>query len=192
MAADDRVVYEDEAPVRKPSSGSSCLPWVFGFGVFSVICGVLCCGGLAYFGFNLMATELEVAIRDNAQVREHIGDLQSVSLNFMKSIADDDDDTWVYNLKGSKAQAEMIVNQTTGDSGDEVFHSAKLRLADGTMIDIQIQPEVDLLQNLKLELDHDMEKAEQEAEVKKAEGAEPAPAAVDTPAATPAEPAKPE
>ncbi len=193
MASDDRPVYED-TPVRKKSSGSSCLPWLFGFGIFSVICGVLCCGGLAYFGFNLMATEMEVAIRDNAQIREHLGDFQSVRLNFMKSIADDDNNTWVYNVTGSKGQGELTVVQTTGDDGDEVFHSAKLRLSDGRVIDIAIQPEVDMLEKFKSQLDQLDKTLEGEAapsETMPTEPAipEPAPTTTETP---PTEPTKPE
>lgn len=189
MASDDRVVYDDERPVRKSSSGSSCLPWLVGFGVFSVICGVLCCGGLAYFGFNLMATELEVAIRDNPTIHEHLGDVESVSLNFMKSIADDDDDTWVYNVKGSKAQGELTVVQTTDDDGDEVFHSAQLRLADGRTIEVPIEPELDMLQKIKAELDKAVDEAE--STMPDPMPVESAPTS-ETPPSSPPEPAKPE
>lgn len=193
MSMDDRRLDREDAPVRK-SSGTSCLLWTLLLGVGSVVVGgVLCCGGVAYFGLNLMATELEVEIRDNAQIREHLGDLQSVRLNFMKSIIDDDDDVWVYNLTGSKGQGELTVKQTTGDDGDEVFHKATLRLSDGQTVEIDMQP-------LIIET-HTLDSVE--AAVEKPEPAEPSPVQpnpvpanpatpTDATPVTPPEPSKPE
>lgn len=179
MSIDDRRFEQEDAPVRK-SSSTSCLLWVLGFGVVGVVCGVLCCGGAAYFGFNLMATELEVVLRDNAQIHQHLGDLQSVRHNFMKTIADNDDDTWVFDLTGSKSNGELTVIQTTGDEGDQVFHRATLRLPDGQTIEIDMQP-------LVIET-HTLDAVE--SAVEKPEPAEPSPVQpepVPTSPATPTE-----
>ncbi len=195
MATDDVREYHEEPPVRRTNS-SSCLVWIIGFGVVGVLCCVLCCGGVAYFGFNLMSTEVEVAIRDNPQIREHLGDLQSVELNFMKSVADDDDDTWVYNIKGSKGRGELTVKQSTGANGDEVFHNAQLRLSNGQVVDVQIQPEVDLLNELKSKLDAAMMKDESDPSetptTTTETPAEPTPAATESPTTVPPQPEKPE
>lgn len=187
MAADDVREYHDEPPVRRTNS-SSCLLWVVGFGLVGVICCVLCCGGFAYFGFNLMSTEVEVAIRDNPQVREHLGDLQSVSLNLMKSVADNGDQTWVYNVKGSKGTGELTVVEINGPSGKKSFHSAKLRLADGRTIDVEIQPETDTVDQIKAEMDAVNGKESSDGVAKPSPTAEPE--SVPTTTETPSEPAK--
>lgn len=196
MSADESRYDREEAPVRK-SSGTSCLLWTLLLGVGgAVVCGVVCCGGLAYFGFNIMATEVEVAIRDNAQIREHLGDLQSVRLNFMKSVADEDGDTWVYDLTGSKGKGELTVVQTTGAAGGESFHSAKLRLADGTTVDIAMQPDENLIDQLKLKIDAATPADKPVDPTALPTITEPIPtdpaAPAETSSSTPTEPAKPE
>lgn len=138
MAVDGASFRDREQ--REKSSGSNCLAWTLGCAVVSGIMMVfLCCGGIGYFGVNIMNTEVQAELRDNPQIREHLGELSSVQLNMFKSMTHDGDDIWVYDLTGSKGKGEITIHQTTNDSGDEEFHSATLRLSDGQTIEIQLK-----------------------------------------------------
>ncbi len=139
MSWDDRDSFGERQPSRKAGS-SACLPWALGCGGVGLIVMLVCCGGVGVFGVNLMSTEAELALRDNAQIREHLGELSSVRVNLLKSVSQEGDDVWVYDLTGAKGNGELTTLQTTDDNGDEVFHSAKLRLSDGKTVDIEMQP----------------------------------------------------
>lgn len=119
------------------SSGSSCLFWTLGCAVVGVVMMFVCCGGIGYFGINLMTSEVQAELRDHPQIREHLGELSSVRLNLFKSMAHDGEDIWVYDLTGAKGKGEITIHHVTDESGDEAFHSATLRLSDGQTIQIQ-------------------------------------------------------
>jgi hypothetical protein len=125
-------------PRSRQESGNGCLYWTLGCAGIGVVCLLLCCGVVGYFGVNMMSTEVEMALRDNPQIREHLGELRTVRVNMFKSMSHDGDDVWVYDLTGEKGTGELTTVQTTDFDGEETFHSAKLRLSDGRTIDIQM------------------------------------------------------
>jgi hypothetical protein len=138
MALDDDSYGER---TRAPKQGGSgCLYWTLGCGAVGMIGVLLCCGGIGILGVNMISTEVELALRDNAQIREHLGELTSVRANLMKTMTHAGDDLWVYDLVGTKGKGELTAHQTTNDAGDEVFHTATLRLSDGQTIEINMQP----------------------------------------------------
>ena len=105
------------------------------------VCLLLCCGGgvgLGIFFMEVIATEIEQKVRDHPQVREHVGEIQELSMDFTKSVAHENDDVYIYNVKGTAGEGELIVEQYTDDNGDEVITAAQLRLPDGTTIEIDM------------------------------------------------------
>lgn len=97
---------------------------------------LVCCGGFVYFGLNIMSAEVEAELRDNARLREHIGEIQKLTVDFTRSLANDDDDIFVYNVRGTKASGELTVHHITGDDGKEIVLAASLRLSDGRTIEL--------------------------------------------------------
>jgi hypothetical protein len=119
---------------RRGSGGSTLLWLVLGGGGLTLI--LLCCGGgmaVLLFTRSVMVAEVKDQLRDNPKLREHIGELEEVELDFAGSIAEDDDNTFRYNVRGSKASGELTVIEA---NEDETIVEAKLRLKDGTQVQI--------------------------------------------------------
>jgi hypothetical protein len=102
--------------------------------------GVLvCCGGgfaLMSFGFGVITVEVEDQLRDNEQVRQHLGEIQEFEMDWTRSFADEDDDTFTYRIKGDKGSGTIKVKHITNDDGDEEIVSASLRLDSGQTVEI--------------------------------------------------------
>lgn len=130
--------YDDDDDVRPPQRKSgNWLVIALILGVAVLGAGVLaCCGGVAYFGINVVTTEVETALRDNPTLREHVGEIQKFTLNFTRTVAEDKEDVWVYDVVGSKASGELTVHHVTGAGGKEQVRSASLRLKDGTTVEL--------------------------------------------------------
>lgn len=122
------------------------LVWILAItGGLSVL---LCCGGfagLAYFGMGLVTTEVRNLVREHPAVVEHIGEIQSIKLNFTETGAADDADTFVYDLTGTKGRGTLTAKHVTNAAGDEELISATLRLPNGEQHDLvdvdQLLPE---------------------------------------------------
>jgi|GEM_PF-5349871 len=122
---------------RKPKKSGpwTCLTLLLVGGSLSVI--VLCCGGgagLAWFGMNILATEIENELRDNEPLREHIGIIESFKLDFTRTAADRDSEAMVYRVKGSLGEGFVTVISETDADGNEIVRQATLRKSDGTEI----------------------------------------------------------
>jgi hypothetical protein len=118
----------------RPSSGGSLLFWILGGGALLMV--MVCCGGvvgLLAFTKSYMQTEVKEQLRDNPKLREQIGELETVELDFNGTMAEDDDNTFRYNVKGTKATAELTVIESPDD---ETIVEAHLRLKDGTKVQI--------------------------------------------------------
>jgi len=131
--------YAAQAPLPDPygprrSSGGSTLWFVLGGG--GILLLLLCCGGgagLLVTVRNMMTAEVKSQLRDNAKLREHVGELETVELDFAGSLAEDDDNTFKYNVRGSKGRGELTVIES---DDDETIVEATLRLPDGTKVPI--------------------------------------------------------
>lgn len=133
---DDELQDDDyEPPVRAKSkkSGWTCLlVSLIGLGGGVVL---LCCGGgtgLIWFGLNVATTEIENQLRENAVLKEHVGEIESFTMNFIRTGEIDREDHLVFDVKGSKARGEVEVDLSGDDS--RFVNSAVLRLRDGTEI----------------------------------------------------------
>lgn len=124
-------------PYAPKPSGSNLWVWVL-LGVGG-IAGVCCCGGgiaVAMLGMNIVTAEIGDLLRDNPKFREHIGELQEINVDYIASAAKDDDETFVYNVKGDKGSGVVTVKHVTGDDGNEEIVEASLRLKDGQQVQI--------------------------------------------------------
>lgn len=102
---------------------------------------LLCCGGglwLANFGLDVITVEIEQQLRDHPDIVEHIGNVESFEMDFVKSTAHPHDDFWVYEVVGSKGRGELTVHHVTNDNDEEEIISASLRMSDGTTIKLEM------------------------------------------------------
>lgn len=124
-------------PYSQPPPSSNWWLWILlGLGGLTAVC---CCGGgigIVNFGMDIVAEEVAGLLRDNPKFREHIGELQDMSVDWPASIAADDDDTFVYSVKGDKGSGKITVKHVTNDDGEEEILEASLRLSDGTKVQI--------------------------------------------------------
>lgn len=84
----------------------------------------------------LIGSGIERQLRDHPQIREHVGEIQSLDVDWTKSMADDD--IWVYSIEGRAGTGELTVESISEDDGSEEILSANLRLSDGTQIEIDL------------------------------------------------------
>jgi hypothetical protein len=126
--------YQGTAQTRSKSWKWPLLIFVVG-GPLLVI--FLCCGGglgVVMLGMNVLTAEIEVEMRDHPQFREHIGEVESFDLDWSKSFAAEGDDTFIFDVRGSKGSGELTVDSVTNEAGAEEIHSAELRLSTGETI----------------------------------------------------------
>ncbi|MCH5377557.1 MAG: hypothetical protein JJ992_26670 [Planctomycetes bacterium] len=101
---------------------------------------LLCCGGGALvvrFGMQIITTQVEDQLADNPVLKEHIGEIEAFDLDWSRSFADEDDDTFVYQVRGTKGEGRVTVKHITDDSGDQEIVSASLRLSSGETFDLK-------------------------------------------------------
>lgn len=120
-------------------------PWkwilIFGGGGGCLVV-LLCCGGLILAGFSglgMMAEEVKVQIQNTPEVKQFIGEVQSFETNFSESWAIEDQDVFVYDIRGTLGTGKVTARHTTdGFSGEEIVHEAELELDDGRAFDITL------------------------------------------------------
>jgi hypothetical protein len=123
----------------QPARQGSAWKWLVGGGVVFLLGFLVCCGGsvaLLRFGFGVMTVEVQDQLRDNERVRQHIGEIKEFEIDWSRSFADEDDDTYTYRVKGDKGSGTMKVKHITNDEGNEEIVSASLRLDSGQTIEI--------------------------------------------------------
>jgi hypothetical protein len=107
--------------------------------VVGLFCVLICCGGggvLVKLAFDVMAAEVENQLRDNERLREHIGEIEEIKTDWAKSFAEDDEDVFVYRVKGSQGSGELTVELATDEMGEQEVTWARLRLPSGTEVDL--------------------------------------------------------
>jgi len=132
------------APQKQSTTGgSSTWKWVLGIlGGGGSLMLLLCCGGgigLVGFGMNLVEQDLKNQLRDHPQIKEHVGEISKFDVNFIKSTANDDDDVFVYEVEGSKGNAELTIDSSNMDAGAEVIRSVSMRLPNGDVIELDLE-----------------------------------------------------
>ena len=106
-----------------------------------MVCVLVCCGAgvwLVQFGMSVVSADIENQLRDHPEIEEHVGAIQKLEVDWAKSLAEDDYDIWTYDIEGSKASGELIVESASEDDG-EVIIAASLRLSTGETIELTIE-----------------------------------------------------
>jgi hypothetical protein len=123
-----------------PAKRSSCGCWLLATVLVVLALSLLvCCGGgyfVTRFGMSMLTSEIEDQLRDNPLLRDKIGDVQSFEMDWVRSFRDQQDDTFVYRVKGTKGEGEVTVRHVTNDEGDEEILSATLRLPNGERVEL--------------------------------------------------------
>ena len=103
---------------------------------------VLAVGGYALFrwGTDILEREVEVLLRDNPVIVEHIGRIRSFELDFTASSAEPDENTFIYRIVGEKGEGEVAVESITNDDGAEEIRSGRLRMSSGEAYDLMPEP----------------------------------------------------
>ena len=128
--------YESATQPSRRSSGG-CVIWAILLGAGLML--LLCCGGGALimrFGMQIITTQVEDQLADNPILREHVGEIESFELDWTRSFADEDDDTFIYQVRGSKGEGRVTVKHITDDDGNEEILEAELRLSSGEVVDL--------------------------------------------------------
>lgn len=82
-------------------------------------------------GFGMVEDEIEEQLRDHPVVVEHIGDIQTFKMDFMASMSHGDDETYVYDITGTKGSGVATVKSLSPADGPEEIINASLRLSTG-------------------------------------------------------------
>lgn len=132
---DEFSTYGNSRPKKKSKSG--CWIWALVITIIvMVLGGIGCCGGLFYFGLNVFNEEVKAQVVDNPVLKEQLGDLETMTVNFIKTGEANNEDVIVYDVKGSKATGTLSVEHTSNDAGDIVVVSATLTLSNGQTFEL--------------------------------------------------------
>ncbi len=125
----------------RPQSSTNWL-WVVGIVGAVVLLGVLvCCGGmygLVNVGMDVVAEDIRMQLQDHPTIQEHVGEMENIETEFVASLAHEDDDTFVYEVSGSKGKGRLTVKSITDDEGREEIISATLRTDEGQTIELEL------------------------------------------------------
>jgi hypothetical protein len=133
-------------PSQPPPPKSNAWMWILGIvGVGGLlVCG--CCGGFGYFAFSqgmtMFANEARQQAEGNPVVAQHVGQIESVTANFIKSTQETEkrgsgQNFLVFDVKGSVADAELVGAQARQAQPGAMFDSLELRLPSGEVIPLQ-------------------------------------------------------
>ncbi len=138
----DQGYLQDQGSGQTPKtkSGKGCL---IGCGIAGILGLLLCCGGgvfMVQFGVSALADQLERQIAGDPAIVEHIGDIESLEVNWSATIEEaqktgDQDSGLIFEIKGSKGSGQFLVKQ---DKGGEGIDMATLILPDGTRIPVNL------------------------------------------------------
>jgi hypothetical protein len=104
--------------------------------VAGVLCVVACCGGIVHFGMGVTSEEVRTRLEADPRFTQHVGQVQGFSLDYIASFSDDEDDVFVYNVKGTKWSGRVTVKHETDDAGDEQVVWARFTLASGEKVEL--------------------------------------------------------
>lgn len=123
----------------KPGGGRTTMGIIIGCAGCGVLAAVtVAIGGwlLVSFGLNLFTEQVAKALRDNSVVREHLGELKELELDFLASSAESGPDDFVFHATGSEASGTITATCITVDADTEEVTAGTLRLENGETYDL--------------------------------------------------------
>lgn len=139
---EDNFYSQSPAQRRAKSSGSTTRWLIIGLGGGAVVCLFACCIGVSIFGLKLVTADVKERLEDHAVVQEHIGNISSFEMNFVDSVSNEDDETWVYTIKGDQGEGTVTLNHVTDVTGEEVIRWGRLTLSSGESFDLEFEDEL--------------------------------------------------
>jgi hypothetical protein len=91
-----------------------------------------------WFGLGELERQVADELRDNPRLVAEVGEVQSMDMDVIASGNIDDNDTFVYRVRGTKASGQLTVKHITDDAWNEKVVEATLKLNTGT--EVQIVP----------------------------------------------------
>jgi hypothetical protein len=85
---------------------------------------------------QIITTDIEDQLADNPILREQVGEIESFEMDWTRTFADEDDDTYVYRVRGSDGEGRITVKHITNEDGGEQILSAELRMSSGETFDL--------------------------------------------------------
>jgi hypothetical protein len=128
-------------PYPPPRRSSGCFWALLAGGILGaslLCCGA--CGGLVFFGLELIEDEIADSLKDDPVIQEHLGEVSSVELNMWESLREEmknpteaDEESWMaFDVKGSKGSGRVVGKSVTNPETDlEELKEGRLRLPDG-------------------------------------------------------------
>jgi len=138
-----------QPPAAPPPRKSNWVVWLLGGCGCSVVLLAICCGTLGYIGATkgpqmlgkLLEGPLREEVADNDDVKEHLGEIESLTANFMASAQEQKErggGNWlVMDAKGSKGKGTFIVETVPGAQGSDAFKHIELRTEEGKTFEIK-------------------------------------------------------
>lgn len=115
-------------------------------GALGVVALLVCCGGgyaLFQAGSNVVGAQMTYALRDNAEVREKLGEIQSCSIDLAGVAAhpenqknDSDAAVMVFKIVGTKGSGTLIADMSD-EGGEPEYKPRELRLSTGEVINFE-------------------------------------------------------
>ena len=88
------------------------------------------------FGFNVFASEVEAALRDNPVIIEHLGRIEEFEFDFSASITTEGDDDFVFRARGTRGAGLITATCVTNDDGVEEVIAGTIQLDSGETLDL--------------------------------------------------------
>jgi hypothetical protein len=122
---------------QPPRRSSSPWPWILGIGGGFLLAGLLCCGCIGVFGYigwNQTNLWVKQQIEDDPVIREHIGEVQSVSMNVFAAATEmqanpppPGETLQAFDVKGTKGSGVVVGAQLPALGPGRVLKNMKLK-----------------------------------------------------------------
>ena len=84
-----------------------------------------------------MEKEVEAQVAEAPEIQEHVGEIKE--FNWIKSTDESlNEETYVYDIKGSKGSGSLTVAQVTEDDGSETVTAATLTPKKGKKVEVTL------------------------------------------------------
>ncbi|TWU48432.1 cytochrome c oxidase assembly factor Coa1 family protein [Rubripirellula reticaptiva] len=130
---------------QAPPKKSKAKFWLLGCGITGLVGILVCCGGsilMTQFGLSVLAGEFQKQLEGNPVIAEHIGDIDSFSMNWSDTIqaaqsADSGAEELAFAISGSKGSGKVMIQQDKSGDGTGM-QSAVLVMDDGERYPIEL------------------------------------------------------